>query len=144
MVRRTRFCRASTYRAGPLGACRQRLPIIEGNWFGGTTGYNDIIDLAGGRRPGPIARFINNTFTGAGDDCIDLDGADAHVEGNTFYAYPRGRGPGHSVACRSTGTEYNEYSNVTAVRNLFTMTTPRPDGASSRRSITRSCATFAS
>lgn len=93
--------------------------LFEGNWFGSTTGYNDIIDLTGGQRPGPIARFINNTFTGASDDCIDLDGADAHVEGNIFmhvHADAPGQGQSHAV---TTGTEQNQYSELTVVRNLF-------------------------
>ncbi len=93
--------------------------LIEGNWFGSTSGYNDIIDLTGGQRPGPIARFINNVFTGASDDCIDLDASDAHVEGNVFM-HMHQDGPRESLShAVSTGTEYNQYSEVTAVRNLF-------------------------
>ena len=38
--------------------------LFEGNTFGRTSGYNDIIDLTGGKRPGPIAQFLNNTFLG--------------------------------------------------------------------------------
>ncbi len=93
--------------------------LIEGNWFGSTSGYNDIIDLTGGQRPGPIARFINNVFAGGSDDGIDLDAADAHVEGNIFmhvHADAVRDTKSHAV---STGTEYNQYSEVTAVRNLF-------------------------
>ncbi len=93
--------------------------LFEGNWFGSTTGYNDIIGFAGGQRPGPIARFINNTFTGASDDCIDLDGADAHVEGNVFmhvHAGVPGQDQSHAV---TTGTEQNQYSELVVVRNLF-------------------------
>ncbi len=93
--------------------------LFEGNWFGTTTGYNDIIDLTGDRRPGPIARFINNTFTGASDDCIDLAGADAHVEGNVFvhvHADEPGQGQSHAV---TTGTGQDQYSELTVVRNLF-------------------------
>jgi hypothetical protein len=93
--------------------------IFEGNRFGGTTGYNDIIDFTGGQRPGPIARFLNNTFIGGSDDCIDLDGADAHVEGNVFV-HMRGGGNGDSLShAVTTGTENNQYSELTVVRNLF-------------------------
>ncbi len=93
--------------------------LFEGNRFGSTTGDNDIIDLAGGQRPGPIARFINNTFTGAGGDCIDLNGADAHVEGNIFmYVHTDGLGQGQSHAV-STGVEDGHSSELTVVRNLF-------------------------
>lgn len=93
--------------------------LFEGNWFGTTTGYNDIIDLTGGRRPGPIARFLNNTFTGASDDCIDLDGADAHIEGNIFmhvHGDPSASSEAHAI---TTGTQNGQSSEVTAVRNLF-------------------------
>ena len=93
--------------------------LLEGNWFGSTTGYNDIIDFTGGQRPGAIARFINNIFTGASDDCIDMDAADAHVEGNLFMhvrADAARESESHAV---TTGTEYNQYSEVTVVRNLF-------------------------
>src|SRR6185503_10672467 len=58
--------------------------IIEGNYFGGTTGYSDIIDFTGGQRPGPILQVLNNTFNGGSDDALDLDGTDAHIEGNLF------------------------------------------------------------
>jgi hypothetical protein len=93
--------------------------LFEGNWFGSTTGYNDIIDFTGGQRPGPIAQFIDNWFSGGSDDCIDLDAADAHVEGNVFMHVhmdsPR-ETLSHAV---TTGTEYGQVSELTVVRNLF-------------------------
>lgn len=93
--------------------------LIEGNWFGTTTGYNDIIDFTGGQRPGPIGRFLNNTFTGASDDGIDLDAADAHVEGNVFLHMHQDASRETLTHAVTTGTEYGECSRVTAVRNLF-------------------------
>jgi hypothetical protein len=102
-----------------LGMPEDGYALFEGNWFGSTTGYNDIIDLTGGQRPGPIARFINNTFTGASDDCIDLDGADAHIEGNVFmHVHSDGTGSGESHAV-TTGADGSRYSELTVVRNLF-------------------------
>jgi hypothetical protein len=93
--------------------------LIEGNWFGTTTGYNDIIDFTGGQRPGPIVQFLNNVFTGASDDCIDLDAADAHVEGNVFM-HVHMDSPRESVShAVTTGTEYSQVSELTVVRNLF-------------------------
>ncbi len=93
--------------------------LFEGNWFGTTTGYNDIIDFSGGQRPGPIARFIDNTFTGASDDCLDLDGADAHVEGNLFM-HVHGTGPSASPShAVTTGAQGGRYSEPMVVRNLF-------------------------
>jgi hypothetical protein len=93
--------------------------VFEGNWFGSTTGYNDIIDFTGGQRPGPIAQFRHNVFTGATDDGIDLDAADAHVEGNIFMHVRADAVRDSQSHAISTGTEYNRYSEVTAVRNLF-------------------------
>ncbi len=93
--------------------------LFEGNWFGSTTGYNNVIDLTGGQRPGPIARFVNNTFTGAGDSCLHLGGADAHIEGNVFVNVHRASGtssPSHAIA---TGTEDGRYAALTVARNLF-------------------------
>ena len=93
--------------------------IFDHNWFGGTTGYNDIIDFTGGKRPGPIAQFTNNTFTGGSDDVLDLDGTDALVEGNVFMHIhqdaPR-ESLSHAV---STGEDSGNSSNITVVRNLF-------------------------
>ncbi len=93
--------------------------LFEGNRFGGTTGSNNVIDLSGGERPGPIARFLNNTFTGAGDGCLNLDGADAHIEGNVFMNVHGGTGnssPSHAI---TTGTQDGRYSRLTVARNLF-------------------------
>ena len=63
--------------------------LIKGCIFGipgvpPTSGYNDIVDLTGGNRPGPIARFIDNIFLASGEDCFDMDATDAHIEGNIF------------------------------------------------------------
>jgi hypothetical protein len=64
--------------------------IVRGNVFGTTTGHNDIIDFTGGNRPGPILQVLDNVFLGTGtggavaDDILDIDGTDAHIEGNVF------------------------------------------------------------
>ncbi|MBN2137270.1 MAG: hypothetical protein JW720_05655 [Sedimentisphaerales bacterium] len=90
--------------------------IFEGNTFGRTSGYNDVIDFTGGKRPGPIIQFYNNTFLGGGDDGPDLDGTDAHVEGNFFTNFhqttPTQDSPSYAVA---TG----DGSEVCVVRNVF-------------------------
>jgi hypothetical protein len=93
--------------------------IFDGNYFGRTSGYNDIIDLTGGQRPGPIAQFTNNYFAGGGDDGIDVDAADAHIEGNIFVDFHQSESRESKSHPISTGTEYGETSNVTIVRNLF-------------------------
>nr|HOD83861.1 lamin tail domain-containing protein [Phycisphaerae bacterium] len=93
--------------------------LFDGNYFGGTTGSNDIIDFTGGQRPGNIAQFLNNVFASATDDCLDLDATDAHIEGNLFMHVhqdaPR-ESLSHGV---TTGTEGGVVSQITVVRNLF-------------------------
>lgn len=90
--------------------------IFEGNTFGRTSGYNDVIDFTGGHRPGPIVQFYDNTFLGGGDDGPDLDGTDAHLEGNFFTEFhqttPTQDSPSYAIA---TG----DGSEVCAVRNVF-------------------------
>jgi len=93
--------------------------IFDGNYFGRTSGYNDIIDFTGGQRPGPIAQFTNNYFAGGGDDGVDVDAADAHIEGNIFVDFHQSESRESKAHPISTGTEYGETSNVTIVRNLF-------------------------
>lgn len=100
----------------PDGHC-----LFQGNYFGGTTGYNDIIDLTGGNRPGPIAQFINNVFAGnASDEFLDLDGTDAHIEGNLFMReHQDGAHGGSSGNVISTGAEGSDQSELTICRNIF-------------------------
>jgi hypothetical protein len=89
--------------------------IIEGNVFGGTTGYSDIIDFTGGQRPGPILQVLNNFFNGGSDDALDLDGTDAHVEGNTFVHI-------HQDAPRDSASfaiATDNDSEITVARNVF-------------------------
>jgi CotH kinase protein/Lamin Tail Domain/Bacterial Ig domain/Calx-beta domain/Immunoglobulin domain len=103
---------------GPMPA--NGFVIIDGNTFGTTTGLNDIIDFTGARRPGPILQVLNNVFTGASDDVLDLDGTDAHVEGNVFMNVSNGN---PSAPDTSSAISYGENAgygpHVVAVRNLF-------------------------
>jgi len=93
--------------------------ILDGNTFGSTTDYNDVIDFSNCKRPGPILQAYNNTFLGGGDDGLDLDGCDAHIEGNLFTNFHRDPdNPGTSNAV-STGERYNRTSDITLVRNIF-------------------------
>lgn len=61
--------------------------IFNNNVFGHASGYSDVIDFTGGKRPGPILQIWNNTFLGGADDGLDLDGTDAHIEGNYFQNF---------------------------------------------------------
>lgn len=89
--------------------------VIAENFFGSTTGYSDVIDFTGGRRPGPILQVYDNIFSGGTDDALDLDGTDTHIEGNIFTHFhqdvPR---PSTSNAIATDNS-----SEITAVRNLF-------------------------
>jgi hypothetical protein len=89
--------------------------IFEGNTFGTTTGYCDVIDFTGGKRPGPIIQILNNVFLGGSDDGLDLDGTDAHIEGNVFMNFHKDA-PRQSDAC-AIATDSG--SEITVARNLF-------------------------
>jgi hypothetical protein len=87
--------------------------ILKGNTFGTTTGYNDIIDFSGCSRPGPILQVYDNIFSGGQDDGLDLDGTDAHIEGNIFVNFKGG------VTSTSNAIATDLDSEITAVRNIF-------------------------
>ena len=89
---------------------------LKANVFQAASGYNDIIDFSGGRRPGPIIHIVDNIFNGVADDCLDLDGVDAHIEGNIFINVnkddPAREGSSNAISASSG-------SHLTVVRNLF-------------------------
>lgn len=89
---------------------------LIGNVFQTSSGYNDIIDFSGGRRPGPIIYVLNNVFQGGTDDCLDLDGIDAHVEGNTFLNIHTDD-PNRSSTSNAIATDGD--AHITIVRNIF-------------------------
>ena len=93
--------------------------IFDGNYFGRASGYNDVIDLTGGQRPGPVAQFTNNYFAGAGDDGLDLDSADAHIEGNVFVDFHQDGSRASKCHAIATGNDLDQTTEVTIVRNLF-------------------------
>lgn len=94
--------------------------VIVGNTFGGTTGLNDIIDIKGAQRPDAVLQVLNNVFTSASDDVLDLDGTDAHVEGNVFMnVHKNNAGVGDTACALALGQNAGFASHVVAVRNLF-------------------------
>ncbi|HUF63630.1 MAG TPA: lamin tail domain-containing protein, partial [Verrucomicrobiales bacterium] len=93
--------------------------IFDGNTFGGTSGYNDIIDWKGGKRPGPILQMYNNTFLGGSDEALDLDATDAHIEGNTFLDIRKSNLSTSTSNGISTGGRGGIGSDLTVVRNQF-------------------------
>ena len=84
-----------------------------------TSGYNDIIDFTGGNRPGPIARFIDNIFLASVDDCFDMDGTDAHIEGNIFLHVAKEAARPSSSNPITTGANGSDRSELVICRNLF-------------------------
>ena len=94
--------------------------VLEGNHFGGTTTGNDVVDFTGARRPGPILEVRNNVFTGSADDVLDLDGCDAHVEGNVFLNVTNGDpSQANTSSAVSFGGADGYAPHVVVARNLF-------------------------
>ncbi|HUT29503.1 MAG TPA: lamin tail domain-containing protein [Sedimentisphaerales bacterium] len=94
--------------------------ILEGCTFGASTGNADVIDFSGGKRPGPILQAYDNVFLGGEDDALDLDGTDAHIEGNIFMNFHFGGGdPTGTSNPIATGEATDVNSQITAVRNIF-------------------------
>jgi len=89
------------------------------NFFGVPVGYSDVIDFSGGSRPGPIVHVMNNVFSGATDDGLDIDGTDGWVEGNIFLHVHRNGDTPDSSAAVSGGERSGLTSEVTIVGNLF-------------------------
>jgi hypothetical protein len=89
------------------------------NRFGRTTGYNDIFDVSGASRPGPILELYDNKFLGGSDDGLDLDGMDAHLEGNTFRGFHKSNPATGLAAAITTGRHGGEASDITVARNMF-------------------------
>lgn len=93
--------------------------VFDSNIFGGTTGYSDVIDFTGGKRPGAVIELYNNVFTGGSDDVLDLDGTDAHIEGNYFINIHQDAPRSSSSNAIATGRNGSIPSDITVVRNYF-------------------------
>jgi hypothetical protein len=98
--------------------------LIAYNRFGipgvpATSGYNDIIDFTGGNRPGPIVRFIGNVFLSGVDDVFDMDGTDAHIEGNVFFNVRKESSRASSSSPITTGRAGGDDSELVIARNFF-------------------------
>jgi hypothetical protein len=98
--------------------------LIQGCRFGvpgvpPSSGYNDIIDFTGGNRPGPIGRFMDNIFLASVDDCFDMDGTDAHIEGNIFLNVAKDAARASSSNPITTGANGSDRSELVICRNLF-------------------------
>lgn len=98
--------------------------LIAYNRFGipgvpATSGYNDIVDFTGGNRPGPIVRLIGNVFLSGVDDVFDMDGTDAHIEGNIFFDVRKESARASSSSPITTGKADGNDSELVIARNFF-------------------------
>ncbi|UCD49231.1 MAG: lamin tail domain-containing protein [Phycisphaerales bacterium] len=102
-----------------VGLTGQERLVFERCLFGSAMGYNDIIDFAGGQRPGPILQIYDSVFLGGGDDGSDMDGADAHLEGNVFMHFNRNQGGDSTSNAIATGSNGRDTAEICVVRNVF-------------------------
>jgi len=95
--------------------------LIQRSLFGMPSGgVQDVIDFTGDQRPGAIFQVYSNFFTGAVDDCLDLDGTDADIEGNIFVnCIDRNGNAGDTGSAISGGQDSGNTSRVMVARNLF-------------------------
>ncbi len=96
--------------------------IIEGNIFDNSDNGGDVIDILGADRPGPVMQILHNVFMGGGDDGLDLDGTDAHVEGNLFMNFHVNTSRATTSNAIATGlpqTGEDNRTQITVVRNIF-------------------------
>ena len=93
--------------------------IVIGNTFGPPLGYNDVIDFTDCKSPGPIFEVYNNIFLGGGDDGLDLDGTDSHIEGNIFMGFHKGHTGSSTSNAIATGGRNGKHSNIVVARNIF-------------------------
>jgi hypothetical protein len=94
--------------------------VIGRNTFGSTAQRNDVIQFRGAQRPSRVLQVLDNIFTAASDDVLDLDGTDAHVEGNLFLHVRRNHAVvGDTANAISAGRFGGNAASIVAVRNLF-------------------------
>jgi hypothetical protein len=88
--------------------------IVRANTFGRMIGYQDTIDFTDCHLPGPVIQIYDNVFLGGQDDGLDLDDADACIEGNLFMGFLGGSGTGTSNAIAADQGSY-----LIVDRNVF-------------------------
>jgi len=101
--------------------------IVEGNLFGHSHGDTDIFHLNSvSVKGGPVAQILNNVFTGGGDDIVDDNETDTHIEGNLFMHVNVGNSARSASAAVTTGTgggsasaDNLESQHLVVVRNIF-------------------------
>ncbi|NQV36264.1 MAG: CotH kinase family protein, partial [Phycisphaeraceae bacterium] len=87
MIRHCEFPSVATESVHGTGLSGDESLVFDNCIFGAALGTSDIIDFAGGARSGPILQCYNCIFLGGPDDGLDLDGTDAHIQGNLFMNF---------------------------------------------------------
>ena len=77
--------------------------MFKGCEFGQTSGSNDVMDISGGKRPGPILELYESVFLGGNDDGLDLDGMDAFVDDCIFSNFDNAKRLGYFSAAIAAG-----------------------------------------
>jgi len=96
--------------------------ILEGNVFAANTSGEDVIHFLGAESPGPVVQVLGNVFLGGGDDGVDLDGADAYIEGNVFTGFhldSPGEASSNAVSAGRLQGSGSGGTHLTLVRNIF-------------------------
>ena len=97
------------------GSRANGVAIFRRCFFGKTIGAFDTIDAFSIQRPGPTLHIIDNVFSGSDDDILDIDNADAWVEGNVFFRAIR-NGTGDASSAIGAGSGSGE---ITVIGNIF-------------------------
>jgi hypothetical protein len=101
--------------------------VIDGNLFGKEINDNDIFHLNRvSVKGGAAAVVINNVFTGSGDDIVDDNETDTHIEGNFISHANEGNLGNHGLSAAVTtgpggslGVPNMLSQHLTVVRNVF-------------------------
>lgn len=93
--------------------------IFERCTFGPAAGDNDVLDFSGGKRPGPILQVYDSLFLGGHGYGLNLNGADAYIEGSTFTDFRRDPNTGNTSSAISGAPYGGEVVELSVVRNVF-------------------------
>lgn len=98
--------------------------IIQGNIFGTTTGFNDIIHVTGGNRSAgdlDTLQILNNIFTGASPtgSILNLQSTGAHIEGNLFLNVAHNGTGSNTTSAISASQNAGSPSQIVSMRNYF-------------------------
>ncbi|RME90636.1 MAG: hypothetical protein D6766_12965, partial [Verrucomicrobia bacterium] len=93
--------------------------LLEGNVFGTTTDYQDIVDFSDDGSAGAVVEIRNNHFLGGSDDALDLDGTEAFIEGNVFENFHKANTSTSESSAIASGEYEGRPARLTVVRNVF-------------------------